>query len=69
MFSNGWGSSISLATGDAVLGDARRAEGFLEDDVASRGAEGRLDGAGELARARRDFRAGVDSNLICFAAI
>jgi len=38
-----------LGHGDAVLGDGRRAEGFLQDDVASLGAEGDLDGLGQLA--------------------
>ena len=42
-----------LGDGDAVLGDGGRAEGFFEDDVAARGAEGDLDGAGELLTPRR----------------
>src|SRR5262249_12486547 len=40
-----------LGDGDAVLGDGRRAEAFLEDDVAALGAEGDLDGPGQLADA------------------
>ena len=36
-----------LGDGDAVLGDARRAEALVEDDVASLGAERHLDGVVE----------------------
>ena len=36
-----------LGDGDAVLGDAGRAEGLLEHDVAALGAERHLDGIGE----------------------
>ena len=42
-----------LGDGDAVLGDGRRAEALLEDDVAALGAERDLDGAGELLTPRR----------------
>ncbi len=37
-----------LGDGDAVLGDRRRAERLLDDDVAAAGAERHLDGAGQL---------------------
>ena len=47
-----------LGDGDAVLGDGGRAEGLLEDDVAALGAEGDLDGAGELADAAANCFAG-----------
>ena len=40
-----------LGDGHAVLGDGRRAEALLEDDVAALGAERHLDGAGQLADA------------------
>ena len=40
-----------LGDGDAVLGDGRRAEALLEDDVAALGAERHLDGAGQLGDA------------------
>ena len=36
-----------LGDGDAVLGDARRAVGFIEDDVAALRAQRHLDGVGE----------------------
>ncbi len=36
-----------LGDGDAVLGDARRAERLVEDDVAALGTERHLDGVGE----------------------
>jgi hypothetical protein len=36
-----------LGDGDAVLGDARGAEGLVDDDVAALGAERDLDGVGE----------------------
>jgi hypothetical protein len=40
-----------LGDGDAVLGDRRRAEALLEDDVAALGTERHLDRAGELGHA------------------
>ena len=40
-----------LGHGHAVLGDGRRAEALLQDDVAALGPEGHLDGAGQLADA------------------
>ena len=48
-----------LGDGDAVLGDARGAEGFLDDDVASLGAERDLDGIGEDVDAAQHLLAGV----------
>ena len=48
-----------LGDGDAVLGDGRRAEGLLEDDVAAAGAEGDLDGAGKFLDAAKDGFAGL----------
>jgi hypothetical protein len=36
-----------LGNGDAVLGDAGRAEAFFNDDVAALGAERHLDGIGK----------------------
>src|SRR5262249_50098259 len=54
-----------LGDGDAVLGDRGRAEGLLEDDVSALGAEGHLDGAGELADAAAHGLAGflIEGNL------
>jgi hypothetical protein len=46
-----------LGDGDAVLGDGRRAEFLVEDDVAALGAEGDLDGAGEFLDAAQDLLA------------
>jgi hypothetical protein len=48
-----------LGDGDAVLGDGRRAEGFLEHDVAAGRAERDLDGAGEFLHAAKDGLAGL----------
>src|SRR5262249_53756930 len=48
-----------LGDGDAVLGDGRRAERLLEDDVAALGAERDLDGTGELADAAAHRLAGL----------
>src|SRR5262249_26868309 len=47
-----------LGDGDAVLGHGRRAEGLLEDYLATLGAERDLDGAGELADAAAHGLAG-----------
>ena len=59
-----------LGDGDAVLGDGGRAEGFFEDDVAARGAEGDFDGAGELLHAAKHAPRGLRwSNAIRLAAI
>ena len=48
-----------LGDGDAVLGDRRRAELLLDDDVAALGAEGHLDRVGELVDAAEDGAARV----------
>ena len=48
-----------LGDGDAVLGDPRRAEALVEDDVAALGAEGHLDRVGEDVDAAQDALAGV----------
>ena len=47
-----------LGDGDAVLGDARSAEGLLDDDVTALGAEGHLDGIGEDVDAAEHLLAG-----------
>ncbi len=44
-----------LRDGDAVLGDGRRAEFLVDDDVAALGPERHLDGAGEELDAAQDF--------------
>ncbi len=52
-----------LGDGDAVLGDGRRAELFLEDHVAALGAEGHFDRVGELVDTGEELGAsllGVD---------
>jgi len=54
MFSKRFSSSISLATGDAVLGDRRGAEALLDDDVPPLGSERHLDGIGQGVDARED---------------
>ena len=56
-----------LGDGDAVLGDGRRAEGFLEDDVAALGTERDFDGAGELLNAATHRVAGflIEGNHFC----
>ena len=48
-----------LGDGDAVLGDARRAEALLDDDVAALGAERHLDGVGEDVDAAHHAIAGI----------
>ena len=48
-----------LGDGDAVLGDQRSAEGFLEDHVAALGTEGHLDGVGEGVDALENRGPGV----------
>jgi hypothetical protein len=52
-----------LGDGDAVLGDGGGAEGLFEDDDAAGGAEGDLDGAGELLHAAENALAGV--GVVC----
>ena len=49
--------------GDAVLGDARRAEGLVEDHVAAFRAQGHLDGVGEDVDALEHFLAGFGVEL------
>ena len=51
--------------GHAVLGDGRRAERLLDDDVTALGAEGHLDRAGQFghAAAHRLAGFGIESNL------
>ncbi len=55
-----------LGDGDAVLGDGRRAEALLEDDVAALGPERHLDGAGQLGDAPPHRLAGflIERNLL-----
>ena len=48
-----------LGDGDAVLGDARAAERFLQDDVAAARAERRLDRPRQLAQTGGDLGAGI----------
>ena len=56
-----------LGDGDAVLGDGRRAEGFLEDDVAALGTERDFDGPGQLLNAATHRVAGflIEGNHFC----
>ena len=55
-----------LGDGDAVLGDGRRAEALLKDDVAALGPERHLDGPGQLGDAPPHRFAGflVERNLL-----
>ena len=55
-----------LGDGDAVLGDARGAEGLLEHDVAALGPERHLDGIGENVDAAQHALAGVLRELDVF---
>jgi hypothetical protein len=56
-----------LGDGNAVLGDGRRAEFLVDDDVATGWSEGCLDGAGEfLNTAQQGWRAD-SSNWSCLA--
>ena len=52
-----------LGDGDAVLGDARRAERLVEDDVAALRAERHLDGVGENVDAAQHLVARVDARI------
>ena len=54
-----------LGDRDAVLGDGRRAEGFLQDDIAALGSERHLDGASQFGDAPAKTVAGflVKSDL------
>ena len=56
-----------LGDGDAVFGDGRRAEGFLEDDVAALGAERDFDGPGQFLNAATHGVAGflIEGNHFC----
>ena len=68
MFSNLVLELDLLGDGDAVLGDRRRAEALLDDDVATLGAERDLDRVGERVDAREDEVArvlGVDDFFGC----
>ena len=60
-----------LGDGDAVLGDRRRAELLLDDDVAALGAEGHLDRVGELVDAAQDRLAGLFTvgNSLCHGVV
>ena len=55
-----------LGDGDAVLGDARRAVGLVENDVAALGAERRLDGVVEDIDAAQHAVAGVGGEAYVF---
>ena len=52
-----------LGDGDAVLGDGRRAELLVDDDVPALGAEGDLHRLGELVDAALERRARVDVEM------
>src|SRR4051812_25854831 len=52
-----------LGDGDAVLGDARRAERLVEDDVAALRAERHLDGVGENVDTAKHLVARVDGEF------
>ena len=52
-----------LGDGDAVLGDARRAERLVEDDVAALRAQRHLDGVGENVDAAQHLVARVDGEF------
>src|SRR6266568_2091690 len=55
-----------LGDGDAVLGDARRAERFVEDDVAALGTERHLDRIGENVDAAQHPLARIGTKLDVF---
>ena len=57
-----------LGDGDAVLGDARSAEGLLDDDVAALGAERHLHGVGEDVHAAQHLVAGVGGKAYVFGS-
>ena len=56
-----------LGDGDAVLGDGRRAELLVDDDVSALGTEGDLHRLGELVHAPLELgpRLGVEEKLFC----
>jgi hypothetical protein len=55
-----------LGDGNAVLGDARRAEGLVEHDVAALGAERHPDRVGENVDAAQHAVAGIDAEFEFF---
>src|SRR6202012_4704140 len=55
-----------LGDGDAVLGDAGRAERLVEDDVAALRTERHLDGVGEDVDAAQHAVAGLDAEFYFF---
>ena len=57
-----------LGDGDAVLGDARRAEALVEHDVAALGAERDLHGVGENVDAAQQLLAGVGAEFYFFSS-
>ena len=57
-----------LGDGDAVLGDARRAEGLLEHHVAALGTEGDLHGIGENVDAAQHLLARIGRKLNVFGS-
>jgi hypothetical protein len=57
-----------LGDGDAVLGDARRAEGLVDDDVAALGAERDLDRVGEDVDAAQHALAGIGGEFYVFGS-
>ncbi len=57
-----------LGDGDAVLGDARRAERLVDDDVAALGAEGHPNGVGENVDAAQHAVAGVLGKAYVFGS-
>ena len=57
-----------LGDGDAVLGDARRAERLVDDDVAALGAERHLHGVGEDVDAAQHALAGIAGEFYVFSS-
>src|SRR5690606_3616673 len=57
-----------LGDGDAVLGDARRAEGLVEHDVAALRAERHLDGIGEDVDAAQHLATRIGAKLDVFSS-
>ena len=57
-----------LGDGDAVLGDARRAERLVENDVAALGAQRHLDGVGENVDAAQHLVARVGGKTYVFGS-
>ena len=70
MFSNLIFEFDLLGDRHAILGDARRAEGLLDDDVAALGAERDLHGVGKDVDAAQHAIAGIlTENLTSLAAM